>query len=339
MSEINLKTWKRSKLLTSGFKDFAERETEEFLEPGDKHSFIVQYIISFSVYIKAQRDCCAHKQKCFPMPQRWWQAWLKLSVCSVLPEAWSWKAQSAQDPLLLLPAGVGNRSLLQSVQGGFVWWWGLSSQLQKCWVPDELHDVWFFWHCGFFFFSTCSCAIPQAEIFPVLSLNALAEFWRRSLAERRLFPFQAWGYQHGGVSSRADVAVCISFPSSLFVVLLIWKGLLVNHLPFLPLLPRDPIFKLLHFPYLKLHVFYRMEGFVLILLLRLICCQRSVCYILKISNNERESLALCSFFFGDNLQGFHVSEQRYSTSSERLFSQDCCWKVHHHTKASAWMYF
>lgn len=70
MSEINLKTWKRAKLLISGFKDFAERVTEELLEPRDRHSFIVQYIISFSVCIKAQRNCCAHKQKCFPMPQR-----------------------------------------------------------------------------------------------------------------------------------------------------------------------------------------------------------------------------------------------------------------------------
>lgn len=45
MSEINLKTWKRAKVLTAGFKDFAERVTEELLEPRDKHSFIVQYII------------------------------------------------------------------------------------------------------------------------------------------------------------------------------------------------------------------------------------------------------------------------------------------------------
>lgn len=68
MSEINLKTWKRAKVLTAGFKDFAERVTEELLEPRDKHSFIVQYIISFSVYIKAQRDCCALRQRCFPVP-------------------------------------------------------------------------------------------------------------------------------------------------------------------------------------------------------------------------------------------------------------------------------
>lgn len=33
------------------------------------------------------------------------------------------------------------------------------------------------------------------------------------------------------------------------------------------------------------------------------------------------------------LEGFHIWEQRYSTSSERLLSQDCCWKVRHHTKA------
>lgn len=197
------------------------------------------------------------------------QAWLKLCVCSVLTEACSWKAQSLWHPLLLLPA-LGFETTPCSTVWTEDWFeseaWAF--QLHECRVPDELRNVWFFWHCVCSFFSTCSCAVPQAEIFPVLSLNALAEFWRRHLAERR-FPFKAWGYRHGGVSSGADVAVCISFPSSLFVVLLIWKGFFVNYLPFLPLLPRDPVFKLVHFPYLKLHVFYSMEGFVLFLLLRL----------------------------------------------------------------------
>lgn len=163
MSEINIKTWKRAKLLASGFKDFAERVTEELLEPRDKHSFIVQYIISFSVYIKAQRDSCAHKQKCFPMPQRRWQAWLELSVCSVLTEDWSWEAQRAQDPAPLGSPGVRTHSLLHGVHWGLIWEWGLSFQLLECTVPDELHDVWFFWHCGFSF-STWSCAVPEAEI-------------------------------------------------------------------------------------------------------------------------------------------------------------------------------
>lgn len=42
MSEINIRTWKRARLLSSGFKDFAERVTEEFSEPRDKHGFIVK---------------------------------------------------------------------------------------------------------------------------------------------------------------------------------------------------------------------------------------------------------------------------------------------------------
>lgn len=120
------------------------------------------------------------------------QAWLKLCVCSVLTETCSWKAQSTRDPLLLLPA-LGFETTPCSV----VWAEDLfeseawASQLHECGVPDELYDVWFFWHCVFFFFSTCSCAVPQAEISPVLSLNALAEFWRRHLAERReTFSFQ-----------------------------------------------------------------------------------------------------------------------------------------------------
>lgn len=39
------------------------------------------------------------------------------------------------------------------------------------------------------------------------------------------------------------------------------------------------LFKLLHFPYLKLHVFYRVEGFVLVLLLRLFYLLPKVCVL------------------------------------------------------------
>lgn len=147
------------------------------------------------------------------------------------------EAQSTQDPLLLLPARVGNHSLLQSVQGGFLWWWGLSFVvLSARWTPRCL--VLLALHCGFFFFSTCSCAVPQAEISPVLSLNALAEFWRRYLAERRetlslqgLRVSARWGIQPSWCSSVHFLS------SSLLVILLIWKGLFVNHLPFLPSSP------------------------------------------------------------------------------------------------------
>lgn len=140
-------------------------------------------------------------------------------VCSVLIEAGSWKAQRAQDPAPLGSTGVRTHSLLHDVHRGLIWAWGLSFQLPECRVPDELHYVWFFWHCGFSFFSTRSCAVPEAEISPVLSLNALAEFWRRYLAERReTFSLQDlrvsawWGIQLSWCSSVHFlflIAVCL----------------------------------------------------------------------------------------------------------------------------------
>lgn len=135
MSEINLKTWKRAKLLISGFKDFAERVTEELLEPRDRHSFIVQYIISFSVCIKAQRNCCAHKQKCFPMPQRrckldWSCVCVQCAHRGLLLESPEPLAPTAP----VASTGVWNHSLLHSVDWGFIWEWGLS--FSATWVQS-----------------------------------------------------------------------------------------------------------------------------------------------------------------------------------------------------------
>lgn len=185
MLEKNIKTWKRAKLLTSGFKDCAERVAEELLEPRDKHSFIAQYIISFSVYIKAQGTAVLTNRNAPPCPRDHGKLdWSCLrAVCSQRSDPGEPGAPGHSAPLG--STGVRILSLLRAVPWGFIWYWGLCSQLSTCRVPDELRDVCFFWHCGFFFFSTRSCAVPQAEISPVLSLNALAEFWRRRLAERR----------------------------------------------------------------------------------------------------------------------------------------------------------
>lgn len=63
-----LNTGKRAKLIVSGFKDSADRGTEELLESGTQ-SFTVQYIVLFSMCV---RNWCVNKasvaQKCFPVP-------------------------------------------------------------------------------------------------------------------------------------------------------------------------------------------------------------------------------------------------------------------------------
>lgn len=174
----------------------------------------------------------------------------------------------------------------------------------------------------FFFpssFQPVAVQYPKAEISPVLSLNALAEFWRSRLAERRkILSLQGlrvsawWGIQWSWRSS-VHFLPCIAVCSTV-----IWKGVFVNHLHFLFL--RRSHIQPTTFLTLEATWFYCAAGFVLTLLLRLFYLLPKV-YLLYF-----EALALkywegkcCStfLFLSGSLQGFRVAIQRYSTGSER----------------------